>query len=518
MLRKYLTIFCIILASVSFSVAEAAKKASGKAVEYYQQGCTYERFGMLDKALESYELAIKADPTLNAAIFRLASIYDIKRDFKKSKELYKQIIANNESFYLAYNNLGIAEYRDGNPEEAIKNWKMSLKFNPTQADVFNNLGLAAIMQNKYDEAIKYFDRALDLKPLFLGASKNRGFALFKIGHYAEANNQLHKNALAFAYDPYSLYNYAEFSMNWHNYDTAVNFFEKALEKRNDIPDFYNAAALAYAYAGDFDSAEEKLSSSFELKGSAFGYEKAFGRVCQLKGDDDRALEHYLKAMKLNDKDPELAAWLGTLYADMKLENQAISLWSSSIAKIGFSEPVTLARAEYYISKGDYSSALNDVQSVLSKNPSEFNALYLKGEAYLKQGQTKQAMECFDLSLKACPYFNLSAEKLADIYGELGNFKRSTQILSEAIEKNPSSPSLYCSLGQIYLKMGNSAAAIQAWMDGLAMDGTYAPIYYNLGVVSLKGGDRAEAERYFNAYLRLEPEGEYVLDIKKALEN
>ena len=49
-------------------------------------------------------------------------------------------------------------------EDAQKNWKQSIKINPTYFDAYNNLINALLNLEKYDEALIYIHKAIKIEP------------------------------------------------------------------------------------------------------------------------------------------------------------------------------------------------------------------------------------------------------------------------------------------------------------------------------------------------------------------
>lgn len=501
---------------VKAKTAPVVKHKLSKSAEYYHEGCSFEKLGLIDKAEESYRLSVKEDPKFAAGLFRLAWIYDLKKDYKKAAETYKKVIETDKSFFPAYNNLGIDEYNLGNYSAASSYWRESLKINPSQHEVYNNLGLAAAASGNYDQAVSFYDKALQLKPLFSGAAKNRAYALVKTGDYAAADAQLAKNSRIFSSDPMSFYNYASFCINWHNYKKASKQLEAGLKLNNTIQSFYNLSALASASFNDDAAADLQLENALAHGGETAAYLKTAGRVAHLQDNNDKALAFYLKSMKKNDEDPELFTWLGELYADMKMDTQALNSWEMAVAKNSDFLKARNSRALYYLSRNNWQQAVIDNEAVLRANPHDFEALYIKGAIEEAKGNSAGAIEFYGKAIDGCPYFEEPAEALALLYSAKGEYKKASEIVSDAIERNPSQPGLYCVLGKVYLDMGNSEGAVKTWMEGLALDGSHALIYYYLGVVSQNAGDADSASGYFSSYLKLAPDGKYSQDAKNRI--
>jgi serine/threonine protein kinase/Flp pilus assembly protein TadD len=94
----------------------------------------------------------------------------------------------------AHNNLGIALREKGQLDEAITEYRESLRLNKDYPAVHNNLGVALQRKGQLDEAIAEYRQALRLKKDFPEAHNNLGNALRHKGQLDEANAEL-KEAL-----------------------------------------------------------------------------------------------------------------------------------------------------------------------------------------------------------------------------------------------------------------------------------------------------------------------------------
>ncbi len=486
-----------------------------RSMNFYQKGCAFENIGALAQAEDAYKKAIEAEPKFNAAIFRLACLYDIKGDYKQSKPLYERILQNNKGFYFAYNNLAIIEFSSGNEQQAINHWKESLKYDPSQIEVYNNLGLAYLRAEELEEALKCFDAALKIKPSYMGAANNRAFTLQKLALYKEANSQFDKNTKLFSYEPLVFYNYANFCLTYHNYPRAKELLNLAIKFRNNVSTFYSALAVVDANLGDFDEAMQNLAKATELDSKPFEYNRDSAIVYQKKGDIQQALLFYNKAMEVNPRDSLTVAGLGEIYIILKSPEKALELWQTHLSsKEDFL--VRNARAKYYISSANYSAARSDLAYVLGKAPHEFNSLYLMGNLCSAEKNYSQAISYYEKTAESCPYFAEAANSAAMIYCEQGDLRKASEIISKSIESVPSYADSYSNLGVVYSKLGNDTMAVTTWMQGLTVNGSYAPIYYHLGVNSEKAGHTDDAVRYYQTYVRFDPDGKYAGDVRNRM--
>jgi tetratricopeptide (TPR) repeat protein len=148
--------------------------------------------GEIDNALDALSQAVKLDPYLAEAWFRLGIAYALveKRDqeremvreeednsdpkkptktnsekaFEKAVATYKKIVAANDQDHLSYYNLGRAYNKLNEDEDAAKALKQAVKLNPEDTEYQTELGSILIKLAQYHEAIQPLKKAIELDP------------------------------------------------------------------------------------------------------------------------------------------------------------------------------------------------------------------------------------------------------------------------------------------------------------------------------------------------------------------
>lgn len=80
-------------------------------------------------------------------------------DNAKKKTVLEQAIALNPNDYRAYNNLALAQYKEGNLNAASDNIAKALRLAPNDANVNYNAGVIALAQNDTKRAAEFFGKA-----------------------------------------------------------------------------------------------------------------------------------------------------------------------------------------------------------------------------------------------------------------------------------------------------------------------------------------------------------------------
>ena len=151
--------------------------------------------GETEKAIEALDQAVKLDPDLADAYFKLGIAYSLleKRDetsevvgetptptpkgkkpseqktnsekaFEKAVAAYKKIIAANDEDDAAHFNLGRAYNKLNEDEDAAKELKLAVKLKPDDTEYQTELGAILIKLAKYEEAIGPLKKAIELDP------------------------------------------------------------------------------------------------------------------------------------------------------------------------------------------------------------------------------------------------------------------------------------------------------------------------------------------------------------------
>jgi tetratricopeptide (TPR) repeat protein len=153
-----------------------AFKAQGKfspAARYHDDAAYYE-----EKAIESYYLAIKKDPTYHEAYYNLASLLiEAKEpDFLEARRLYeqglKQYPRNWKHVDIFYYGIGLTYAYTADYHKAVEYFKAAIRFKSHDPKYYINLGSAYASLKQFELARKQWEYALDIDPTNAEAIKN----------------------------------------------------------------------------------------------------------------------------------------------------------------------------------------------------------------------------------------------------------------------------------------------------------------------------------------------------------
>lgn len=293
------------------------------------------------KAIEHYKQAIAADNKYALAYAGLADVYGTlaanglaPSDYARlAKESAERAVALDDQSPEAHHSLGTARYFDWDLPGAEQELRRAISLNANLAEAHSRLSAVLQGMDRYDDAIAAGQRALALDPYSLRVHLDLQFAYFYAGRYDQCVDICRKMMLIESkYFPAHLdlgRAYEQKGM----YDEAIAELIKAREFSKDEPLTLAALGHVYAVSGKTADAQSMLNLLLQAaeKGNVRPYEIA--KVYAGLGNADQAFEWLEKAFQ--DHSP----WLLKLKSDPNFENlRSDQRFQSLIQRINSPKP------------------------------------------------------------------------------------------------------------------------------------------------------------------------------------
>lgn len=155
------------------SVESSTPDRSAEARNFLDQGKEFYRNDRDEKALEAFQQAIKLNPNLAEAYFRLGLTYDALGNQQEADKAYRAAVENYKKYFSlpehekdaeAHYNLAQAYAGLHLYSEAVREYRQATRLKEDDADVFYDLGTALTRLAQYDEAAAAFEKSLELDP------------------------------------------------------------------------------------------------------------------------------------------------------------------------------------------------------------------------------------------------------------------------------------------------------------------------------------------------------------------
>ena len=141
--------------------------------DYFNKAYKFQSEGLLEKAIENYNLSIELFPTAEAHTF-LGWTYSLLGNYDKAIEECKNAIEIDPDYGNSYNDIGAYLLAQAKIEEAIPYIEMAINSKRYDAKHFAYLNLGRAFENKglWFEAVEEYRKSKDLAPDYLPAKQN----------------------------------------------------------------------------------------------------------------------------------------------------------------------------------------------------------------------------------------------------------------------------------------------------------------------------------------------------------
>lgn len=231
------------------------------------------------------------------ALNKAATYWSANKTDEAIKE-FKKVLAFDPQNTDAYASLGKIYQAKGNTAEAIKYFKIAVKLNGTSVTAHNNLGNAYLQAKQYKDAEKEFKISAKMDPINPLADYTLGILYTQTDRFADAEAQFNRVAKVSPRDgnvPYSLgvlYN------KMGRPEDAARQLEKALALKKDFPSANYELGAAYVKMGETDKAAEQLSI-LDAKQSSLANDLSFilnkPKMVYIDATNNRGYNHLLGA-------------------------------------------------------------------------------------------------------------------------------------------------------------------------------------------------------------------------------
>ncbi|PWU07938.1 MAG: hypothetical protein C5B50_30525 [Verrucomicrobia bacterium] len=162
---------------------------------------------------------------------------------------------------ILYENLGDTLFEQGHSKEAAGNYQSGLDIDPDHAPLHYKLGNVLGQDGQLDAAIAHFQRALEISPRFAEAHANLANALAQVGLSREAQAH-YQRALEIRPDfAEAHYNLALVLLGLRQPQQAIGHLQRAVEIQSDFATAWNS--MAWVMATSLDSAARNGAKAVE---------------------------------------------------------------------------------------------------------------------------------------------------------------------------------------------------------------------------------------------------------------
>ena len=513
-------------------------QARTEALLAFYKGARLEARGNLSGAQAAFEAALELDPASAGLASKLARIAAALGEPQYGLRVLRESLENNPTDPQAYLNLAkfceaaaerleqsAAEDETGTSEgeaamlrvQGQDAAQMAVSKFPDRPEVYWQLLRAYLAQNRKEAARKMVQTAITRgvpSPgywLQMGELAQQAWPLADSESYdahLTAINAIYEKALVRANDnPAAIVSVADYYSQTRQYDRAVELYRQVI---NLDPTLLLAREKLARVLGVLQLGDEKLRALTELvtiNPHNSRIQKFIGDEYKRRDDPQRAIEHYLAAVKAGEDDP---VFLGQLIEQMLDEGMAETALPV-IKRAHFLYPdafsITLSLARAYTNLEHWSDALRSFRSA-ERQVQQESAEFLDSAFYFEYGtvaqraqQQPRAALLFRKSIAAAP--REEPRRAAEAYAALGRMwldqgeriAEAAELIRRAIKLEPERPEYLASLGRYHILKSDYPRAIEILRQAeKAANRPIADILDNLAQALYHSGEVEDAVR------------------------
>ena len=452
-----------------FTLANDAGIILKEAREAHEKFLIKQQDADLEKAIECYIDAIKANPSLSESYYRLASLLLIKGQISV--------------------------------EGALEQCKTAISLEPNNVNAHIYSGYFQCLNGNFDEAEKEFHLAVENAGV--NSARPRLFLSKVLFSRLKNNKSSVKDVMKF------LYYFLSGSMMIMWDCPSLKMFCKFLA--NDLSIFsYKTLGETFEKMKLFPSALEAYSKGLEKTSQGNLFYQKMGDLSLECNDIDASLECYKKAYELNPNDREVLIKLATINQTYYPENTDITIdYYNSLLEFGIDlDKIYYELGHLYLNKSDKVHAVTAfklAQELNSENPYYNNSL---AYAYIKAELYDDAIEYYQLAIKLNPdaeWTSIVCHALGAIYAEIkNNFEAAEATFNAGIVLDPNNVDIQLSLGDLYMAQNDLDRAIKTYCDAIAVEPENYLTYAKTGLALWEKDYLEESIVAFHKSIELNP--------------
>lgn len=151
----------------------------------------------------------------------------------------------------------------------------------------------------------------------------------------------------------------------------------------------------------------------------------------------------------------------------------------------------------YFEQGNYTKALQQIDSAIQKAPSNPDYYSTKGVFLHRMNDIARAIEAYEKAITVFPNHTFSHYNLGLIFMKEGKILQAIQQWEEVIKTKPDDVDSIFNIAVAFSQLGKSKQAIPYYQKVLSIDPSHVMTHQNLGVIYRDEHDFTQAKMHFN---------------------
>ena len=275
----------------------------------YQKGLSYYNQQEYQKAIEEFEVIVKANPDYESGFRVLGDCYLKLMDYEQAAEAFQNALRLKEDNYISHYGLALAHYNAGRYDETVSTLREGESYARSprhQYQLYRTRGSAYYNLRDFERAVADLGKATAIQRGNPKDLLQLGIAYYHLENYGEADRLLRQ---AVALEPNLLeateylarlrYREGIEAIEVQNYSKAVEILREYVDQNPTDGEASFSLGLAQLFSDNLSAAEKEFLKTAELMPENWESFDRLGYIHELKSDYPKSLENYQKAHGLN---------------------------------------------------------------------------------------------------------------------------------------------------------------------------------------------------------------------------
>jgi len=288
-------------------------------------------------------------------------------------------------------------------------------------------------------------------------------------------------------------------------EQAESIYHNILKiNENDANALHLMGVIAYQKK-DYDTAVEWINKAIAVNAYASGFHNNLGNVFYAQGKFDEALRCYQRALALEPNYDEAHYNLGVVLEEQNKIEDAITCYQNALIINSNHVSAHYNLGEVFHKQKKFAEATIYYQNALAINPDHPEALNNLGNILCGQMKFAEAVTCYQHALTINPNSTETLNSLAVALYKQGKFEEAIDSYQRVLEINPNIVETINSIGGIYYRQGRFAEAVEYYKQALDVDPNHIWAINNLGNVYKSKGLVDESIQYLKKIFEIRPD-------------
>lgn len=444
--------------------------------------------GLIDETKKLLTQIVDRRPGFISAWTYQAEVEFVEKKFAEAAKRATHILSQDPTSYAALMMKGRVAMAGNQWKEAIEQFQQIIKFYPKAVEPRYQLAVAQLLNDEVALALMSLDSALQINPGHSGALLLRAQVHLRTGAISRAVQSLSDYVGGNSTNLQAYLLLAQAYMATNDSPQALQVYQKASTAFPKNPEPIFMSGMVHLYDKRTNEATQFFEKTLQVAPNFFPAVTRLAGIDVSRKNVPGAIQRVKSYLSghTNAEALIVLARLTNLNGDAK---EAEAILQQAVDLEAESGIATQELVKLYLSKTNYTAALQTIEKGLAEKPDDLRLLVRAALIYDAGKRFREASQCYERILTKATNSTLALNNLAWLYSEeLNQPEKAFELGKRARQVSPNDPYAADTLGWILYRRGDYNWAISLLRESAQKLPEVAEVQAHLGLALYKQGD------------------------------